>query len=284
MEEKRSSLDDTYPTRTRYQQRISENEASNRRRDYRQQEGRVDGSYRKRARHDEARTYARPRNSDRREDEPSPKRVQHSRSSPRDPVKSDSRYDNRHRGTPAYPYASSDRRIRKDAFDNKRYSQFGSECSKHPQTSGEKSRGHLHVRDRSKQSMHMNRDWNSSSEDNFTRERAREREKRNHHRDRSPRSSTRQQKLQLPVDGATSSRQRHGVVPYAGSEASSPREQNSATKKKRNESLMKVLSMVDCGFVPSLPDKYYSTENDQVVLNTGVTLFHISITINLLAV
>ena len=240
--------------RYRDRQRNSENERSDRRREYRELERRTDSSCRKRPRHEEARTYARPGNSDRRDGEPSPKRVQHNRSSPRDRVKSDGRYDKSHHRTSTYPYASRDRQ-RKDTPDNELCSQFGLECSKRSQTVGEKYGGHLHARDRHKQS-HMNND-KTSSELNFTHEQEREKD----HRDRSPRLT--RQKLQLPVDGATSSQKRHEVVPYASSEASSSsREHHSAMKK--NDSLMKVLSMVDCGFIPSLPEKYYSIENVQV--------------------
>jgi hypothetical protein len=228
-------MDDSYSKRDRYQQRSGENERSNRRKDD-ELEGRVGGGYRKRPRYEEDRTYARPGNSD---SEPLPiaKRVQHNRSSPRDHVRSDSRhYDDRR--TSAY---LSDRRMGKDAPDKYMY------------------KGHSRGRDGHAQSPYTNRD-RISSESNFTRDRERERE-RKHYRDRSPRS-TRRQKLQLSVDGSTSSQKRREVVPYTSSEASSrSREHHSA----RDESLMKVLSMVGRGFIPSLPEKYYSVSNDQVI-------------------
>ncbi len=227
-------MDDSHSKRDRYQQRSGENERSNRRKDD-ELEGCVGGGYRKRPRYEEGRTYARPGNSD---SEPLAKRVQrqHNRSSLRDHVRSDSRhYDDRR--TSAY---LSDRRRGKDAPD--------------------KYKGHSRGRDGHGQSPYRNRD-RISCESNFTRDRERERE-RKHYRDRSPRS-TRQQKLQLSVDGSTSSQKRCEVVPYTSSKASNrTREHHSVM----DESLMKVLSMVDRGFIPSLPEKYYSVTNDQVMI------------------
>ena len=241
--------------RNRDRQSNSENERSDRHREYRELERRADGSCRKRPRHEEARTYARPGNSNRRDDEPSPKRVQHNRSSPRDRVKTDDHHDKRHHRTSTYQYASSDRR-RKDTSDNERY----------PETLGEKCGGHLSVKDKHRRS-HWSSSETSFSELNFTRERERGKTRSNYC-DRSPRSI--RQKLQLPVDRATSSQKRHEVVPYASSEASNSSNSSSSSGRechsamKKNEPLMKVLSMVDSGFVPSLPEKYYRVENDRV--------------------
>ena len=234
MEEKWRSLGSK---RDRDQQMSGENQRSYRRKEYRELEGRFEGSFRKRPKYEEARTSARPENSDRRDDEASSKRVRHSRSSPRDHVKSGSHHDDRHRRTSAYPYASSGRRRGKDAPDK-----YG---------------GHSHGRDRYEESPHMNRD-RTSFRRKFTHDREREKEC-NRNRDRS----TRRQKLQLPVDGAASQK-RCEVVPYASSEASSSSRGHQSVMEGKHELLMKVLSMVDCGFIPSLPEKYYSVEDDKV--------------------
>ena len=241
MEEKWRSLGSK---RDRDQQMSGENQRSYRRKEYRELEGRFEGSYRKRPKYEEARTSARPGNSDRRDDEPSSKRVQHNRSSPRGHVKSDSHHDDRHRRTCVYPYASSGRRRGKDA--------------------PEKYRGHSRGRDRYEESPHMNRD-RTSFRWKFTHDRERE-EEFNYDRDRSPRS-TRRQKLQLPADGAASQK-RCEVVPYVSSEASSSSGSSrghQSVMEGKHELLMKVLSMVDCGFIPSLPEKYYSVEDDKVI-------------------
>ena len=246
MEEKWRSLDDVRSKRDRDQQRSGRNHRSNRRKEYRELEGRFEGSCRKRPRYEEARTSARPGNSDRRDDEPSSKRVQHNHLSPRGHVKSDSHHDNRHRRTSAYPYASSNRQRGKEAPDK-----YG---------------GYSSARDRHEESPHMNRDRTSFLW-KFTHDREREKEC-NHDCDRSPRS-TRRQKLQLPVDGIAPQK-RCEVVPYASSEASSSSSSRGhhSVMEGKHGSLMKVLSMVNCGFIPSLPENYYSVEYDKVITST----------------
>ena len=244
----------------RDQRRSSENERSDRRKEYRELEGRVEGSCRKRQRYEETFTYARP---DRTDDDPN--RVQRNRSSPRDYVKRDSDYDKRHHDrTSVYPYhSSSDQGRRRDTPYNERCSTFGS--VKRPQTFSERSS----ERYRYSRSSYANRD-KTSTESNFTRAREREREERNRYRDRSPRS-TRRPTLQLPVDRATSTQQRHEVVPYASSEANSTNNgsrEHHITTKQMNGWLMRVPSVVDSGLVPSQPEKYYSIENDQVILES----------------
>ena len=261
MEGKKRSLDhpsSTHSDRNRDWRWISEYDRSDRRRECREVERRSDGSCRKNPRQEETRTYAPSRfgNMDRRTVEPSPKRVKYNHSSPSDRVKSDET-DSRHQKTSTYPDASNSRR-RKDRSDNEQCSQFGLDYSKHPQTLSEMYRGHSRERDRHKRS-HTNDDKTSSLGSSFTREWERGRERNDYH-NKSPGLTRR--KLQLPVDGATSPKIRREVVPYVSSEASSTRERHSAMKK--DESVMKVLSMVDSSFVPSLPEKYYSLESDRV--------------------
>ena len=236
--------------RDRDWRRSREYDRSDRRREYSEAERRPDGSCRKKPRREEARTSAQPFGNDDRS-EPSPKRARYSHSSR---VKSDG-FDVRHQGTSILPHASSDRRRK----DNEQCPLLGSDYSKRSQTLNEYG-GYSHERDRHRRS-HKNSD-HTSSESNFIRGRERGRE-RDNYGDRSPRLT--RQKLQLSADGAASPQKRREVVPYASSKASSSSSRDRHYSVMKDESMMKVLSMVDMSFVPSLPGKYYSRESDQVL-------------------
>ena len=196
--------------------------------------------------------------------EPFPKKFHLSRDS--DHVRRGSIHHERKHCINASPYPSTGRYSQRRHKSDHHASKLGQDCSKHPQSREKRQEMHAHERERGRR--RFANDYTSSSS-SWRRESERDsgsgNERYSNYRDRSPVILTRHRE-QLPVGGATSSRSRPEAVPCSSSKASGGtgnRRDHSSTMKEQG-SLMKVLSMVDSAFVPSLPKKYYSFESDQV--------------------